>query len=78
MQHDSLNDHTADSARKMQWKGTWNEFTGTLKQIWGDITDDDLNVAEGEFEEAIGRVQRKTGESLESIRQKIFKDEASS
>lgn len=59
-------------ANDLQWKGTWNELKGILKEFWGDLTDDDLDVAEGEFEQLLGRVQRKTGESIETIREKVF------
>lgn len=54
-----------------QFKGTWNEFKGKAKQMWGKITDDDLDVAEGNFQEGLGRIQRKTGESMEDIKQRF-------
>ncbi len=60
------------SATDMEFKGSWAELKGTLKQAWGELTDDDLDVAEGKMEELVGRVQRKTGESLEAVRAKIF------
>jgi uncharacterized protein YjbJ (UPF0337 family) len=60
------------AATDMEFKGTWQELKGTLKQAWGELTDDDLDVAEGKTQELMGRVQRKTGESVEAIRAKIF------
>jgi uncharacterized protein YjbJ (UPF0337 family) len=60
------------SAADLEWKGSWNELKGVLKEAWGDLTDDDLDVAEGQTQELFGRVQRKTGESLEAIRAKVF------
>lgn len=67
-----MHDKLDASAWNMQLKGTWNEFTGSLKQIWGDLTDNDLDVAEGKFEEIAGRIQRKTGESLETVHRKMM------
>ena len=37
----------------------------------GDLTDDDLDVAEGNYEEMIGRIKERTGESAEQIRQRL-------
>ncbi len=60
------------AAVDMEFKGSWQELKGTAKQLWGQLTDDDLDVAEGKTEEFIGRVVRKTGESVEAVRAKIF------
>jgi uncharacterized protein YjbJ (UPF0337 family) len=68
----SADERMEHAASDMEFKGTWAEFKGTAKQLWGELTDDDLDVAEGKTEELMGRVQRKTGESLEAIRAKIF------
>ena len=32
-------------------KGKWNQVKGKVKQKYGDLTDDDLTVAEGKFDE---------------------------
>lgn len=48
-------------------KGDWNKTKGKLKQKWADLTDDDLQYVEGKEEELIGRIQRKTGETRETI-----------
>lgn len=51
----------------LQLKGNWNIAKGKLKQRWGDLTDDDLNYAEGKEEELIGRIQKRTGETREAV-----------
>lgn len=56
----------------LHWKGTWDELKGKAKQIWGELTDDDLEVAEGEYEELMGRIERRTGEALMHIRRQLF------
>ena len=33
----------------------------------GDITDDDVDVAEGEYDELVGRIKTRTGETEEAI-----------
>lgn len=52
-------------------EGDWNKIKGKAKQAWGNLTDDDLIYEEGKDDEMIGRLQRKTGEAKEAIRQKI-------
>ncbi len=50
-----------------QVKGNWNVVKGNLKQQWADLTDDDLLYEEGQEDEVLGRIQRKTGETKEDI-----------
>ncbi|WP_114747678.1 CsbD family protein [Pleomorphovibrio marinus] len=53
---------------KDKLKGNWNVVKGKLKQNYGDLTDDDLSYAEGEEDELIGRIQKKTGKAKEDIK----------
>lgn len=50
-------------------RGQWNEVRGKVKQKWGQLTDDDLDIAEGNLEQVIGRIQQKTGEQRRAIEQ---------
>ncbi len=52
-------------------KGNWNETKGKLKQKWGKLTDDDLDYAEGKEDELLGRIQKKTGETKDSVKKFI-------
>ncbi|MGB2758493.1 MULTISPECIES: CsbD family protein [Maribacter] len=54
-----------------QFKGKWNIAKGKLKQQYADLTDDDLKYAEGKSDELLGRIQEKTGESKEKLKQMI-------
>lgn len=58
---------------KLEFKGAWNEISGKLKQKFGQLTDDDLIFAEGKEEELLGRLQQKTGEKKEDLREYIRK-----
>jgi len=49
------------------FKGNWTEIRGRVKEKWGALTDDDLVLAEGNLDQLIGIVQRRTGESREKI-----------
>ncbi|MFK7773416.1 MAG: CsbD family protein [Saprospiraceae bacterium] len=54
-------------------KGNWNVMQGKLKEEWADLTDDDLLYAEGKEDELMGRIQRKTGQTKEQVKDWIDK-----
>ena len=56
---------------KLKWEGRWDQLKGKVQQTWGDVTDDDLDVAEGNYDELIGRIKERTGESYEEIEQRL-------
>jgi uncharacterized protein YjbJ (UPF0337 family) len=50
-------------------KGQWNEARGELKRKWAQLTDDDLKFANGNVDQLVGVIQRKTGAAREAIEQ---------
>lgn len=50
-------------------QGNWDEIKGLLRRKWGALTDDDVSVFNGNVEELLGTIQRKTGEARESVEQ---------
>jgi uncharacterized protein YjbJ (UPF0337 family) len=52
---------------KLVIKGDWNIIKGKLKQKWASLTKDDLQYDEGQDDELIGRIQKRTGETREAI-----------
>jgi uncharacterized protein YjbJ (UPF0337 family) len=56
---------------KLQFKGSWNEIKGKLKQKYAQLTDDDLTYTEGKDDELIGKLQKKLGKSAEEVRQML-------
>ncbi len=52
-------------------KGNWHEVKGKLKQMYGNLTDDDLIFEEGREEELYGRIQRKIGKDKEEVKRII-------
>jgi len=50
-------------------KGQWNEVRAQLKKKWGQLTDDDLRSTNGNVDQLVGIIQRKTGEAREEIEQ---------
>ena len=56
---------------ELQFKGSWNEVKGKLKQKYAELTDDDLTFAEGKEDELLGRLQKRLGKSKEELRREI-------
>lgn len=54
-----MNEHTM--------KGQWNQFSGKVKEKWGELTDNDLTKIDGQRDQLVGRIQERYG---------IEKDEA--
>ena len=54
-------------------KGNWNELAGKLKQLYANLTDDDVLLKEGKEEELLGRLQNKLGKTKEEIHDIISK-----
>lgn len=52
-------------------KGKLNRLAASIKQEWGDLTDDEVKQAEGNFDELVARIQEKYGESREAIAAKL-------
>lgn len=48
----------------MNWdiiQGKWHEMTGTIKEKWGKLTDDDLDVIDGQKDRLVGVLQKRYG-----------------
>ncbi len=58
----------------LKLKGNWNIVKGKMKEKYGELTDDDLNYVEGQEDQLLGRIQKKTGESKDKIKKEFFED----
>lgn len=48
----------------MNWdivEGKWDQLKGSVKEKWGDLTDDDLTQMAGSRDKAVGRLQERYG-----------------
>lgn len=52
---------------KDQFKGSWQQFKGELKKQWGQLTDNDLMEAEGDYDKFLGVVQKRYGDKKEEV-----------
>jgi uncharacterized protein YjbJ (UPF0337 family) len=42
-------------------QGNWKQFKGKVKEQWGKLTDDDLDVIDGRREQLLGKIQERHG-----------------
>lgn len=47
--------------------GGWNQIKGQIKEKWGQLTDSELNQAEGNVERLVGMIQQKTGAARREV-----------
>ncbi|MBG7053043.1 CsbD family protein [Pseudomonas aeruginosa] len=52
-------------------KGKWKQLTGKIKERWGDLTDDELQAADGHAEYLVGKLQERYGWSKERAEQEV-------
>ncbi len=52
-------------------KGKWKEVKGGIQKMWGKLTDDELDQAEGDLKSLSGIIQRRYGESKEAVDTKL-------
>lgn len=48
-------------------RGQWDMLRGKIKQKWGQLTDDDLQIIGGNVDELVGRIHEKTGVAREQV-----------
>ena len=58
----------------MDWnrvEGNWKQFTGKVKEQWGQLTDDDLKVINGRRDQLEGKLQERYGYDKEQVRKNV-------
>lgn len=48
--------------------GNWKQVKGKVKEQWGKLTDDDLDVVNGRAEQLVGRLQERYGLAKDAAR----------
>jgi len=58
----------------MNWdriEGNWKQFKGKVREQWGELTNDDLDVAAGKREHLAGRIKERYGITKEEAEKKL-------
>ncbi len=54
-----------------QLEGTWNQMKGKVREQWGRLTDDDLDVIHGRVEQLVGAIQQRYGKSYDEAEEEV-------
>jgi uncharacterized protein YjbJ (UPF0337 family) len=54
-------------------KGKWKQIRGKAKEWWGELTNDDLDVIDGNRDQLIGKIQERYGYSKDRAVQEVNK-----
>ena len=52
-------------------EGQWKQVKGKVKEHWGKLTDDDLDVIEGKRDQLEGRIQERYGLGQQEARNEV-------
>ena len=52
-------------------RGQWKQVKGRIKEQWGRLTDDDLEVIAGKREQLLGRIRERHGIAREEARRQV-------
>jgi uncharacterized protein YjbJ (UPF0337 family) len=58
----------------MNWDqiaGRWSQMKGSIRQKWGKLTDDDLQVIAGSKDKLVGRLQERYGLKKEEAQRQL-------
>jgi uncharacterized protein YjbJ (UPF0337 family)/uncharacterized membrane protein YtjA (UPF0391 family) len=58
----------------MNWdriEGNWKQFSGKVKEKWGQLTDDDMTAINGRREQLEGKLQERYGYGKEQVRKEV-------
>ncbi len=54
-----------------QLQGKWKQMKGSVKEKWGKLTDDDLDVIAGQHDQLVGKIQERYGVTKEEAMKQI-------
>ena len=60
-----------------QWEGNWKQLKGQVKEKWGKLTDDDLDVAAGKRDQVLGKIQERYGVGKQEAEKQLSEFESS-
>jgi uncharacterized protein YjbJ (UPF0337 family) len=58
----------------MNWdqiEGMWKQLTGSAREQWGKLTDDDFQTLTGQKEQLVGRIQERYGIARAEVEKQV-------
>jgi uncharacterized protein YjbJ (UPF0337 family) len=66
-----LHQHTEANMDWNRVEGNWKQIKGQIKEKWGKLTDDDLNVINGKRDQLEGKIQERYGYAKDQTKKDI-------
>ena len=57
-------------------EGNWTQFKGKIREQWGKLPDDDVDIIAGKREQLIGKIQERYGTSKDLVDREVKEFEA--
>ncbi len=52
-------------------EGNWLQLRGKIRETWGKLTDNDLDVIAGKRDQLIGKIKERYGKSVEEVTKEV-------
>ena len=52
-------------------QGKWEQVKGSVKETWGDLTDDEITQMEGNRQKLAGKIQERYGRAQDVVEKEI-------
>lgn len=52
-------------------QGQWEQLKGSVKETWGDLTDDEITQMEGNRQKLFGKIQERYGRTEDAVNKEI-------
>jgi uncharacterized protein YjbJ (UPF0337 family) len=54
-------------------EGKWSQIKGSVKERWGEITDDEYKESEGKLDQLAGKIEEKYGHARAEVMEQLDK-----
>ncbi len=51
--------------------GKWKQVKGSVKEKWGKLTDDDMDVIDGKHDQLVGKIQERYGIARDAAQKQV-------
>ena len=60
-----------DTMNADQFQGNWKQIKGKVREKWGQLTNDDVDVINGRVDQLVGRIQEKYGMAHDAAEREV-------
>ena len=56
---------------KQTMEGNWLQMKGKVRETWGKLTDDDVDVIAGKRDQLVGKIKETYGKTVEEVEKEV-------